>query len=88
MEVKVNYSIYDTITKLHWPTILIDWGLLMHQFIATRMTISNFVIIFDLFFCKALKRGIKVRMSRKEVLEKTGELISLRFVNHCSICSG
>ena len=44
------------------------------------MTISNFVIIFELFFWKALKRGIKVRMSRKEVLEKTGELISLRFV--------
>jgi len=28
---------------------------------------------------EALKRGIKVRMSRKEVLEKTGELISLRY---------
>lgn len=28
---------------------------------------------------EALKRGLKVRMSRKEVLEKTGELISLRY---------
>ena len=30
---------------------------------------------------KDLKRGIKVKMSRKEVLEKTGELISLRYAS-------
>ena len=41
---------------------------------------SNFIIF------QALKRGIKVRMSRKEVLEKTGELISLRSIYKTYIC--
>ena len=35
--------------------------------------------IFNILQIKDLKRGIKVKMSRKEVLEKTGELISLRY---------
>ena len=43
------------------------------------VVLGNVPNIFKILQIKDLKRGIKVKMSRKEVLEKTGELISLRY---------
>ena len=69
--------------------LAVGWPLFVHVFLQALLTHSSLIqkiqnhnpsLLSYLSSCKALKRGIKVRMSRKEVLEKTGELISLRSV--------